>query len=213
MGSIIGRKEAPVILTAIFGIMMILNFFLDIPTLASVAAESQRMFIPIVSAATLVGATTLVLFHIKKVTSRKDDRATSAILLVTFFFFLIFALLPGYESAYSATYSIIVGRLYEATWALISLFMVSMAYRAFQVKSFETLLFAVSCIVVLFGNAPIGEAIFPGASGALKWLMDIPSMAGMRAITIGVGLGVVAYGVRVMLGYDRTALGEFAKEE
>lgn len=212
MGSIVGKRMAPVILTAIFGIIMILNFFLNIPALASFAAEAQRMFVPIVASAGVVGGVNLLLYHFTSVSRRRGDWQLSALLIGTFFFFLVITITPGLESFYALMYPAIVGRLKEATWALISLFMVSMAYRSFKIRNLETLLFTIGCVVILFGNAPVGEAILPGAVKALRWFMDVPTMAGMRAITIGVGLGIIAYGVRVMLGYDRTALGEFSEE-
>lgn len=209
MAGVIYRSEIPVILTAIFAVVMITNFFVDAPPLASFAAESQRMFVPIVSFAGIVGGVNLLLYHTYGIKKRSKEWELSVVLIVTYVFFFIITLAPGLESFYSDMYTMIIGRLYEATWALIAPFMVTMAYRAFRIRTFETFLFTLGCLLILLGNAPVGEVIWPQATGVLGWLMDVPTMAGMRAITIGVGLGVIAYGIRVMLGYDRAALGEF----
>ena len=40
------------------------------------------------------------------------------------------------------------------------------------------------------------------------WIMDVPNTAGTRAITIGIALGVVATSLRILLGVDRSYLGQ-----
>ena len=40
------------------------------------------------------------------------------------------------------------------------------------------------------------------------WIMNSPNLAGQRSIMIGIGLGVVAMSLRVILGIERTYLGE-----
>jgi hypothetical protein len=40
------------------------------------------------------------------------------------------------------------------------------------------------------------------------WIMNYPNLAGQRAIMIGIGLGVVAMSLRLILGIERTYLGE-----
>jgi hypothetical protein len=40
------------------------------------------------------------------------------------------------------------------------------------------------------------------------WIMEVPNTAGTRAITIGIALGVVATSLRILLGVDRSYLGQ-----
>ena len=40
------------------------------------------------------------------------------------------------------------------------------------------------------------------------WIYNIPNRAGARAIMIGIALGVVGTALRVILGIDRTFMGE-----
>ena len=60
-------------------------------------------------------------------------------------------------------------------------------------------------------RVPIGEQI-PGIGEYLSrfqnWLMDVPNVAGRRAIFIGAALGAVATGVRIILGIERSHLGD-----
>lgn len=207
------KREVPLIIATLTGLLMIASFFLKIPSLNQVATESQRMLVPIGSAARLVGGISLLMYHVLNIQKRRGRWRLSVLFVVVFFLFLATSLTPGIEAIHKTLYSAIVGNTTEAMWGIISLFMVSMAYRAFRIRNMETFLFTLSCVVVLIGNAPIGEAILPGSHSALRWLMDVPTMAGMRAITIGLGLGIIAYGLRVMLGYERSVLGEVSIKE
>ena len=40
------------------------------------------------------------------------------------------------------------------------------------------------------------------------WIMSSPNLAGQRAIMIGIGLGVVSMSLRLILGIERTYLGD-----
>ncbi len=68
----------------------------------------------------------------------------------------------------------------------------------------NTILFLVTVLVVLLGSAPlffIGE-ITP-LSIVRGWLAQVPAIAGARGLLIGVALGTVATGLRILIGADR----------
>jgi hypothetical protein len=62
----------------------------------------------------------------------------------------------------------------------------------------------------MLARVPIGEAI-PVIGDYLpkvmNWIMDVPNIAGRRAIFIGAALGAVSTGLRVILGLERSHLG------
>ena len=67
------------------------------------------------------------------------------------------------------------------------------------------LLFVTVLVVVLLGTLPI-ESLAPVREWS-DWLMEIPVSAGARAILLGIALGTVVTGVRVLLGQDRSYRG------
>jgi len=202
------QREIPVIIVLVTGLLMIVPFFINIPILADVSAEVRRLIVPIAAFALVLGGVDVSIRHINKVRRKSSGYQFSFVLLGTYIFFLIVTSMPGLVDIYTTAYITVIGRVNETVFSLIALFMASMAYRAFKMRTIETLLFGSSCLLVLIANAPIGEVLWPGSVGIRDWIMSVLNMAGMRAVGIGVALGIFAYGIRTMLGYERIALGE-----
>lgn len=65
-----------------------------------------------------------------------------------------------------------------------------------------SILFLTTLIVVLLGYAPLSG--FEFLTTIRDWLLKVPVEAGMRGLLIGVGIGTVVVGIRVLIGQDRT---------
>jgi hypothetical protein len=61
-------------------------------------------------------------------------------------------------------------------------------------------------LVVLLGQVPLGFQIWPDLPLVKDWLLQVLGMAGLRGILLGVALGTVAAGLRLLLGQDRPYL-------
>jgi len=53
------------------------------------------------------------------------------------------------------------------------------------------------------GQVPVGAVLWDQLPIIKDWVLDVPALAGMRGILLGVGLGTAATGMRVLLGIDR----------
>jgi hypothetical protein len=98
--------------------------------------------------------------------------------------------------------------LQAATFSLLAFFVAMAAYRGLRVRSLEALAFVVAAVVVLLGQVPISRYLGDFLPAAKDWILDVPSTAGVRGIIIGVALGTIATGVRVLMGLDRPYGGE-----
>ncbi len=93
--------------------------------------------------------------------------------------------------------------------ALAAMLVFFLVYAAFRLMRREVTiwhaLFSLTVVIVLTGSIPLE------GSGALsnirEWMVRVPVSAGARGILIGVGLGTVTVGVRVLLGQDRSFRG------
>jgi len=79
-------------------------------------------------------------------------------------------------------------------------------FRSFRARSLEAAVLFVSGFLVVTKNAPIISAIIPWWETLGSWVMDVPAVSGMRGMVIGVGVGVVAMGLRVLLQIERRSL-------
>lgn len=90
--------------------------------------------------------------------------------------------------------------------ALAGLIFFALVYSAFRLmRNRVTLwnaLFIGALIIVLLGFSPLGGATF--LPSVREWLLSVPVNAGTRGLLIGIAIGVVVVGVRVLIGRDRT---------
>lgn len=100
-------------------------------------------------------------------------------------------------------------------FSLLAFFVASASYRAFRARNLEATLLLVAAIIVMLGQVPIGTVWIPSfVPAALRfdtwkdWIMDIGNTAGQRAILIGAALGVISTSLRILLGIERSYLGE-----
>jgi len=67
-----------------------------------------------------------------------------------------------------------------------------------------SVIFLVTALVVLLGTAPIYLiGVIPGLSSIRNFIAQVLSVAGARGILLGVALGTIATGLRILMGTDR----------
>jgi len=117
-------------------------------------------------------------------------------------------------------YNYIFLPLSATTFALLAFYIMSAAYRAVRVKSWEAGLLLVAAIIVLLGQVPIDQIPFVGkfiACGSIKGIstfeflksiiLDFPNTAAKRGIIIGIALGGLATSIEIMFGIERPYMG------
>ena len=91
----------------------------------------------------------------------------------------------------------------SALAALVVFFLVFAAYRLMRRSvSVWSVLFTAAVVVALVGWLPLEE--LDVLADLREWMMRVPVSAGARGILLGVRLGTVTVGVRVLLGQDRS---------
>ena len=92
-------------------------------------------------------------------------------------------------------------------FSLLAFFIASAAYRAFRARTLEASVLLVTAILMMLGRVPIGEFIWGRFPELTDWILNTPSMAVMRGIIMGVGLGMIATALRIIFGIERTYMG------
>ena len=70
-----------------------------------------------------------------------------------------------------------------------------------------SLVFIGTTLVILLTTSPLITDLFPEIGSRLQdlrlWIANVPATAGARGILLGIALGTIATGIRVLMGTDR----------
>jgi len=221
------RRQVPLFITFFVGTLLILSVF--IPPMETLGEDFTLFFDIIAVFAFFLGGGNLVRVHVSKLAKKKQDWPFSIVTLVGFAFMLTIGLFkignPGdiassvtaEGSWFQESFNYILNPLQSTMYALLAFFVASASYRAFRAKNREATILLVAAFIILLGRTPFGMAltgwipekfsIFQIPNMAI-WIMNSPNLAGQRAIMIGIGLGVVSMSMRLILGIERTYLGD-----
>ncbi|UCE25424.1 MAG: hypothetical protein JSU74_05095 [Candidatus Zixiibacteriota bacterium] len=98
--------------------------------------------------------------------------------------------------------------IFATMFSLLAFFIASAAYRAFRARNVMATLLLLAALIVMLRFNPYFGPVSPYVNKASNWLMNVPNLAAQRAIVIGIGLGIVATSLKVMLGIERGYMGK-----
>jgi hypothetical protein len=204
MSSLLKSRELPIIVLSIFSLITILDYYVKVPALQSLA-EGTNQFAYIISIVTLgVGAISLFELHLKKINAREADWPFSVWTLLMIVVTFVMGIALGLESStYSYWFNTFYGPARAAVAGMIVFFAYAVAFRGFRARNLESTLLIIVLILALLRDAPIGAVIWPGFPTIGYWLKDVITSSALRAVVIGTGIGGVAAGIRAMLGRER----------
>ena len=212
------KRELPLFLTAVIGLFMILSFFVPHQAVSVPADFLQQCAVIVVAFGYVLGGANALRVNLENISRRQPDWPYKIVLVVALVITVGVGLWEGRHWQDETTVSMILyNRLYSpmqsTMFALLAFFIASAAFRAFRIRTFEAGLLAVAALIVMLGRVPLGnemtsflpEQIRMGA--VQDWIMNFPQNAAKRAILIGAAMGVMATGLRVILGIERSYLG------
>ena len=91
--------------------------------------------------------------------------------------------------------------------SLMAVLVISLTYAAARLLAKRlnllSVVFVGVVLMMLIGAAPLIAAKAPMLSDFRGWILRIPTVAGARGILLGVALGTIATGIRILTGSDR----------
>ena len=192
------------VLAVLTGLIVLVGYY--IPALSPVQSVVLNWAIILAGSAAVVGVLNLILVHGTKITLREKGTIYSAILLICLFATLVFGIVlgPDHQTMRLLVNAIIV----PVEASLMALLAVTLLYASIRLLRRRTnlmsILFIATALLMLIGSAtlPFGEI------GALNnflrpWFQHVLALGGARGILIGVALGTLTTGLRVLFGVDR----------
>jgi hypothetical protein len=157
----------------------------------------------VIAFALLLGLFNVISVHWNRVRARKSGSIFSVVLLLS----LIGTLIIGYSGPASENgqfiFEFILKPLEATFFALLAIFIATAAFRAFRIRNLETFFFVLFALIVLLGQVPVSIYIWPELPVVKDWILNVPTLAGVRGILLGVALGTIATGLRVLIGIER----------
>ncbi len=214
------RREIPLLITGIVGIVFILQYFVPHYPFNMLNAWFSDWFSIIAACAIWLGALNLIKISTVKVYRKKAGWGYPVIIIISFLITVVIGFAGGQDfraggSGFDWIYRHSYIPLSSTMFALLAFFVASASYRAFRARNFDATLLLLAAFFVMIGRVPVGDAIagvihLPESlmpSNIAVWIMNVINAAGQRAIMIGIALGIVSTSLRVILGIERAYLG------
>jgi len=187
------------------GIVMLLTIFVQLPVLKDLHDYFIESTIILTAFALLAGLGNLVLVHFLRIVRRNEPgTGYSVIVLVSAAIVFIIGLFSDLSGAPMMwIFNNVYLPLQGAFFALTAFFLVTAAYRALRARNIETALMLIAALIVFIGQTPMITSLSDNVVSIKDWVLSVPSAAGVRGILLGVALGTIATGLRLLAGMDR----------
>ncbi len=216
------KREVPLFITAAIGLFMILSFFVPHHVVSVPADFLQACAVIVVAFGYVLGGANVLRVNLEGISKRESGWPYKMVLVVSLIATVVIGIVDGIRHGHSFPvegtaskwiYDSLYSSMNATMFALLAFFITSAAFRAFRIRTVEAGMLAVAALIVMLGRVPVGDVATswlpePLRLGTIQqWIMDVPQNAAKRAILIGAALGVMATGLRVILGIERSYLG------
>lgn len=190
-----------------FGILVLAGYFLQdtFPALANVQTLLLNWAIILAGAATLVGIFNLISVHTDKIRRREKGSTYSALLVICLVATLLFGIILRPD--HSAMKIVMGGIIIPAEASLMGILTISLVYAAIRLlrrrSDVMSFVFLITTVLIIFSSVTLPLGNIPGLNTFGRWVTQILALGGARGILIGVALGTLTTGLRVLFGADR----------
>jgi len=208
------------------GLITLLGYFVNVPVLLGLRLQFVAWASILAAVAVGVGALNLLGVHLKKISDQSGGWLYSIFLIIGLFLALVAGFLPpllvALEFAPSSlnnwnlgsgttnvfiqlAFSSVIVASSVALSGLLIFFLVFAGYRLLRRRpSVASVTFLVVALISILGMAPqLPELPDLGLRDLWIWISQVPAVAGARGVLLGIALGVIATGLRILLAVDR----------
>jgi hypothetical protein len=192
-----------VFIAIVSALLVLLGYF--VPALAGMETILLNWAMILAGAAMFLGIFNLISVHGEKIRRREKGSIYSVLLLFALLgtFFLTFVLGPNHISMQILMGGIIL----PAEAMLMGLLTITLLYAAIRLlrrrANVMSFVFLAIAALVLLGTATLPFGNMPLFNSLRSWLTQAWAVGGARGILIGVALGTLTTGLRVLIGADR----------
>jgi len=193
------------------GIIVLAGYF--IPSFIDIRFILLRAGLVLAAVALLVGIINLATVHIKKLGADSEHSGYSLILVIALLATLIIGIIDMVQ-----TYLVGKPNFQMTSWiftniqlpietSLLAVTAVSLTYAAASILRKRMDLFSIVfffvVLLVLLGSFSIPSATLPFLHVIRDWILRVPALGGARGLLLGIALGTITTGIRILMGTDR----------
>ena len=187
------------------GIVVLLGYFLQIELLVNVRIIFLEWATILIGVALLIGVINLFIVHLNKAISDHPSRYNSIALLVGLILTLL--VVGWFKPTHAVSvwiFKYIQIPIESSLVALLSIVLIYSGVRLLRRKpNLLTIVFLATTVVILLVSGPLFGIEIPGLAALRIWIGKVPAVAGARGILLGISLGIIAAGLRILMGADR----------
>jgi len=198
------------------GLLTLLSLVVDSDPLRALRGLFVEWTVILIAFALLLGAANVLRVHARRIHDRKDT-LYSLVLILAFLAVFVPGIMPTgsgpeFLSPYLGPTGAVVDfsfryiqRPLQATfYSLLAFLAAAAVWRTFRARSVASLVMFLACILVLLGSIRLNVGEWWQLVIETKdWIMNVPVLAGARGILLGIALGALVAGARVLMGVDR----------
>jgi hypothetical protein len=193
------------------GIIVLAGYF--IPAFINIRFILLRTGLVLAAVALLVGIINLITVHIKKLGAESENSGYSLILVIALLATLVVGIIDMVQ-----TYMVGKPNFQMTNWiftyiqlpietSLLAVTTVSLIYAAASIlrkrMDLFSIIFFFVVLLVLLGSFSIPPATLPFLHVIRDWILRVPALGGARGLLLGIALGTITTGIRILMGTDR----------
>ncbi len=199
-------KSLPLLLiTSASGLVILIGYFVEIPGLVELRKLFLQWFSILSAIALVMGVINLASTHGRKIIRQHPNAIYSAILIGSMLATLALGFLYGPTGpALLWIYQFITIPVEASLVASLAFILIYTLARLFQKRlTWYSAIFLFTVLLILAGSISFAAGDIPGMAFLKSWVEHVWAIGGVRGILLGVALGTITTGVRILLGGER----------
>ncbi len=191
------------------GGVILLGYFIKLPILFELRELFLEWTVILTAVAIFVGVINLISVHWQKMSTDAPGWIYSVILILSF---LLTILVVGFFKPASQwslwIFNYIQIPIETSLLAILAIILiVAVARMVSERRNIFSLIFILTVFLILLGTITVPFIDLPAIKEMRIWVVGVWATAGARGILLGVALGTIATGIRILLGTDRPYSG------
>lgn len=187
------------------GFVVLLGYFVDFGFLSDLRLLLVNWAILLAAVAVIVGVINLSRVHWQRIKSHQNGWFYSLVLIFCFLGTLVVVAYFGPVSTPSIfIFNYVLAPIEMSLMALLAIILLMTSIKLLRKRlTGHSLIFLGVVLLVILGTVALPGVEFPALQEVKNWVVQTWAGAGARGILLGVALGILATGIRILLGVER----------